>query len=102
MKIVKYIVVATLFASTSASVSITNAQEVKSDPMQMARGAKAWAETCNRCHNMRAPKELSDEEWDVSATHMRVRANLPGDVVRDIIAFLQASNNERVKESANR
>lgn len=98
MKIVKYILAAALLTSVSFGITVeaAQAQDVKKDPMQMARGAKAWAQTCSRCHNMRAPKELTDQEWEVSATHMRVRANLPGDLVRDIIAFLQASNNERI------
>lgn len=64
----------------------------KSAQAQLARGVKAWASTCGNCHNMRAPSDLSDEEWDVSVTHMRVRANLPGDIARDIAAYLKASN----------
>ncbi len=66
--------------------------DAKTDPAQLARGAKAWSDNCGRCHNLRAPKELTDEEWDVSVTHMRVRANLPGDLADDIIEFLKASN----------
>ena len=62
------------------------------DPGQVARGAKAWAENCNRCHNLRDPNELQDYEWDVSVNHMRIRAGLPGQVARDIKAFLKASN----------
>ena len=62
------------------------------DPVQVARGAKAWAENCGRCHNIRDPKEFNDEIWEVSVTHMRVRANLPGKTVEDIKAFLKASN----------
>ncbi len=68
------------------------AQEKKPDPLQIARGAKAWAENCGRCHNIRSPSEVGDKEWHVSVAHMRVRANLPGNVARDIKAFLQSSN----------
>tara|TARA_R110002072_G_scaffold167618_1_gene321063 strand:+ start:39 stop:335 length:297 start_codon:yes stop_codon:yes gene_type:complete len=96
MKNLKYILATVLLTSLSVGTVVKAQETVKKDPMQMARGAKAWAQTCNRCHNIRAPKELTDEEWEVSTTHMRVRANLPGDIVRDIIAFLQASNNERI------
>jgi len=64
----------------------------KVDPQQFARGAKAWAKTCARCHNMKSAQDNSDEEWHVDVTHMRVRANIPGDVARDIEAFLRASN----------
>jgi len=62
------------------------------NPMEIARGAQAWAQECGRCHNIRSPSELSDEEWRVSVTHMRVRANIPADEARAIVTFLQASN----------
>ena len=98
MKTLKITLATALLTSLCFSTNVNAQEAVKKDPMQVARGAKAWAQTCNRCHNVRAPKELTDEEWDVSATHMRVRANLPGDMVKDIIAFLQASNNERIEK----
>lgn len=63
-----------------------------SDPAQIGRGAKAWAENCGRCHNVRNPKDQVDYEWAVAVAHMRVRANLPGDMARDITAFLKSSN----------
>ncbi len=56
-----------------------------------ARGAKAWANHCSRCHNLRSPSELNAELWDVSVQHMRVRANLPGSVADDIKVFLMSS-----------
>ena len=65
------------------------------DPVQVARGAKAWVDQCGRCHNLRAPSELDDADWYVSTTHMRVRANIPGDVIADIQAFLMASNKKK-------
>lgn len=78
------------------AVALTGQEEkadpVKVDPLQIARGAKAWAAQCGRCHNIRSPSELSDEEWHVSVTHMRVRANIPGDTIEDIKAFLKSSN----------
>lgn len=64
----------------------------KPDPQAVARGASAWAQQCNRCHNVRGPNELRDSEWEVSVLHMRLIGNIPGEVVRDIIAFLKASN----------
>ena len=73
-------------------VSLAADSKKASDPMQFARGAKAWVENCGRCHNLRAPKELTDEDWDIAVTHMRVRGNLPGALARDIAAFLKASN----------
>lgn len=61
------------------------------DAATIARGAQAWADHCGRCHNIRSPSELNAELWDVSVTHMRVRANLPGSIARDIKAFLMSS-----------
>ena len=61
-----------------------------------SEGSKVWAENCNRCHNMRGPKELRDDQWISSAFHMRVRAGLTGQETRDIITFLQASNTKSV------
>ncbi len=57
------------------------------------KGAKAWAENCVRCHNLRDPKDLRDDQWVTTAFHMRVRAGLTGQKTRDILTFLQESNN---------
>jgi len=84
--------VAGLFIVMTAVAQQSNAQGAGVDQAAIARGAKAWADNCGRCHNLRAPSELSDHDWRVSVTHMRVRANIPGNVARDITAFLQASN----------
>jgi hypothetical protein len=62
------------------------------DPQRFSRGAQAWQENCSRCHNLRSPDELQDYEWATSVDHMRVRANLPGQVAEDIKLFLQNSN----------
>lgn len=59
-----------------------------------AKGAKAWSETCARCHNMRDPQDLRDDQWVTTAFHMRVRAGLTGQQTRDILTFLQESNNK--------
>ncbi|NIR43465.1 MAG: cytochrome c [Gammaproteobacteria bacterium] len=67
-------------------------EEDKPDIAQLTRGSQAWANNCARCHNLRDPAELQDFEWEVSVSHMRVRANLPGEMARDIAAFLKANN----------
>ncbi len=59
-------------------------------------GSKVWAENCNRCHNMRGPKELRDDQWISTSFHMRIRAGLTGQETRDVITFLQASNTKTV------
>lgn len=58
-----------------------------------ARGSQAWADNCNRCHHMRSAPELRDDQWITTVFHMRIRAGLTGQETRDIITFLQTSNN---------
>ena len=62
-------------------------------PGDYARGSKAWSENCARCHNIRGPKELRDDQWITTLFHMRVRAGLTGQETRDILTFMQTANN---------
>lgn len=64
-----------------------------------SQGAKLWAQTCSRCHNLRNPKEFRDELWVAIVTHMRVRAGLTGQETRNILAFMQQSNSMGRKSS---
>jgi cytochrome c1 len=68
------------------------ASPTKSDPMALARGAKAWSDNCVRCHNMRDPRDYRDDQWISVMQHMRLRAGLTGQEARDILKFLQGSN----------
>lgn len=83
-----------LFLVLFGLIPTTSAEEKNetADMAQVSRGAKAWADHCGRCHNLRDPAELTDEIWDVSVNHMHVRANIPFDVIRDIKFFLKSSN----------
>lgn len=65
-----------------------------------SNGSKVWAENCNRCHNMRGPKELRDDQWISTSFHMRLRAGLTGQETRDVITFLKASNTKMVASGA--
>lgn len=56
------------------------------------RGAKIWAENCGRCHNIRGPQDMRNDQWITSMFHMRVRAGLTGQETRDTLTFLQTSN----------
>ena len=64
------------------------------EPGDFASGSRVWAENCNRCHNIRDPRDLRDDQWITSTFHMRIRAGLTGGETRDILTFLQASNAE--------
>ncbi len=63
------------------------------EPGEFASGSRVWAENCNRCHNVRDPRDLRDDQWITATFHMRIRAGLTGRETRDILTFLQASNN---------
>jgi len=66
----------------------------------VSAGAKAWAENCTRCHNMRSPSDLRDDQWVTTTFHMRVRGGLTGQEARDILTFLQSSN-AKIETSSN-
>lgn len=91
-----------LFASIASLSAVAAISQVatpdqvlpKAEAAAASRGAKAWADNCTSCHNMRSTLEKNDAQWAIAATHMRVRANLSGNVVDDIIVFLQSSNRE--------
>ena len=70
------------------------------EPGDFAKGAKSWADNCARCHNMRDPQDLRDDQWITTVFHMRVRAGLTGQQSRDILTFLQESNNRVKQEQA--
>ncbi len=61
-------------------------------PGDFARGAQQWADNCARCHNIRSANELRDDQWLTTIFHMRVRAGLTGEEMRNILTFLQESN----------
>ncbi len=69
-------------------------------PGNFAQGAKSWANNCSRCHNIRDPADLRDDQWITSVFHMRMRAGLTGQQTRDILTFLQESNNTVIAEPA--
>lgn len=83
---------ATVASAVLLSAAASAQPAATPNPLQIARGAKAWSENCGRCHNLRDPKEFSDKNWDIIVNHMRNVAPLPGAIARDIRVFLQASN----------
>lgn len=89
------LLIASVCTVAVAPDSAPRAAERAQAPPDMAafgRGAKAWADNCVRCHAMRDPKSLNDQQWATVVAHMRLRAGLDGQVARDITLFLQGSN----------
>lgn len=88
-----------IFISTSIatvalmmSISLANAADKWPIKGDLGKGAKAWAENCVRCHNVRDPRELRDDQWITTVYHMRIRAGLTGQEARDIVTFMQKTN----------
>lgn len=81
-----------LLAAQAPAVAEEAAASAQNDPMQFANGAKTWADNCARCHNMRDPKSLRDDQWRAAVAHMRVRAGLTGEEAENVLVFLQQSN----------
>jgi len=81
-----------LFVIGLSFINISFAEDAKSTQGDFARGARSWVNNCVRCHSVRDPKELRDDQWITTSFHMRMRAGLTGQEVRDIIKFLQMSN----------
>ncbi len=61
-------------------------------PIKQQPGAQLWGDNCIRCHNIRPPANLTDEQWEVAVMHMRTRANLTALEAERIVEFLKASN----------
>ena len=83
----------TIADTTMAQAEVASAPSAPAAVPPMRKdGARAWAQNCMRCHNVRDPQERSDREWEVIVHHMRVRANLTAEEHRLILEFLKAAN----------
>lgn len=81
----------TTIAGLLAGTSLSAAEQQDTDG-DFARGARAWAENCSRCHNTRYPQEFRDDLWKPIVYHMRVRGGLTGQETRDILKYLTEAN----------
>ena len=61
------------------------------------KGAKVWAEVCGGCHTYRDQTDFNDNQWVTTMSHMRIRAGLTGQEMRDVVAFLQTANGPAAK-----
>jgi len=88
LRLARYITVP-LMAIAMVSISVAADFPVPGD---FSTGSRLWAENCGRCHHVRDPRDLRDDQWITTTFHMRIRAGLTGRETRDILTFLQASN----------
>jgi mono/diheme cytochrome c family protein len=79
---------------TAAALAMVTAPSSAQQSPSVSEGARVYGSMCGRCHNPRSPLEYSDRHWTVIINHMRVRGNLTGGQVRNVLAFLQASNTD--------
>jgi mono/diheme cytochrome c family protein len=86
--------------AAAASLMIFSSMLSAAEPGDISRGSVDWANNCARCHNMRSANDFRDGEWAPIMTHMRLRGGLSGQQTRDILAFLQSSNNRPVVSSS--
>ena len=80
-------------------VSVATATDFP-EPGDFASGSRIWADNCGRCHHVRNPRDLRDDQWITTTFHMRIRAGLTGGETRDILTFLQASNSVITADTA--
>lgn len=83
---------ATLILAVGAALLTFPTTSLGQNPVEVARGASLYGQTCGRCHNLRAATERTDREWVTIMFHMRARANLSRSQSDAILAFLQATN----------
>jgi cytochrome c5 len=72
----------------AATAAVAPAAEVAAVPAKS--GVQIWAETCNRCHNLRDPAWRTADQREVALHHMRLRVPLTGEDQRAILEFLRA------------
>ena len=80
----------TLFIATGVT-AITSCKV--SQKVADKTGTQLWGENCGRCHNAPGPGEFSDVNWDIVATHMRVRAGITDTEEKKIVEYLKSTNN---------
>jgi len=84
-----------LATANEATTSPETAQAAPAQPSggtPQLDGATVYAWSCGSCHSERRPKEHTDADWQVIATHMRVRANLTAPQARAVLDYLQENN----------
>lgn len=70
----------------------TTNDTAKTNAITSKSGVQLWGENCSSCHNTRPLQSLTDAQWEVAGTHMRLRANLTAVESNKIIKFLKQAN----------
>ena len=91
---------AAALAAAAVGTAIVPQAAISQESGSVAEGARAYGDLCGTCHNPRSPLERNDRDWVTIVNHMRVRANMTGQQVRDVVAFLQATNEDPAQPTA--
>lgn len=81
-----------LILTMGLALTLLPEQATAQTPMEIAEGARVWADNCTRCHNARSPMERTDRQWATIVAHMRARANLTRSEANAVSVYLQAIN----------
>ena len=81
-----------LILTMGIALTLLPEQVTAQTPMEIAEGARVWADNCTRCHNARSPMERNDRQWATIVAHMRARANLTRSEANAVSVYLQAIN----------
>jgi len=68
-------------------------------PLEMALGAKVFAENCARCHEAPEPSSHDGRAWRAVSLHMRVFAYLSQDEQHQVLVFLRSQNTAGIPAS---
>ncbi len=92
----KYIIILALAFVTTTMVLLSNGCKAP-EAITSKSGSELWSENCGRCHNAPGRSVYTDDQWDVIATHMRMRAHITAAEARKILDFLQSSSKSTSK-----
>lgn len=91
------ILISFTMSQTSRADAMTQTRNISSEILpnpeltdKIARGAKLWSITCNKCHNYFAPNNFSKNQWKSLMLHMRIKSGINQQEMLDILEFLQA------------
>ena len=87
-----------LIAIVAMSLLSTVRLQAEDAPLDVAMGAKIYAENCTRCHEAPDPASRDGRAWRAVSLHMRLFADLSGPDQHQVLAFLRTANTAAIKK----
>ena len=79
-------------AGAAAAADQPTQPPIRNTALEIAFGAKVYAENCNRCHETPDPASRDGKTWRALSVHMRIFADLSRSEQQQVRAFLQSQN----------